>query len=360
MSQKILYDHQTFQIQRFGGISRYFVELMKHTAYPYELSLRFSDNIYLKDIRLKERIAVPSKLFKIFLKQFSIYNEKYSLSRLKQHKGVFHPTYYSTYFFKEPFRGKLVITVHDMIHERFPEYFAKNDATSLQKKQLVEKADCIIAISEHTKNDLMELYKVDASRIAVIYHGIDSENLPKLPFNDGFPTNYLLYVGDRTKYKNFNCFLDAFQALADNDDSLHLVCTGKPFKRSELALFKSMQLENKIHHKQSSDFELRQLFAQAKAFVYPSLYEGFGIPILEAFRENCPAVLSKASCFPEVASDAAAYFDANSSEEMAAVIWDVISDDALRKTLIAKGKERVKLFTWEQTAKATDALYKQL
>lgn len=333
---------------------------MKRSRFHCECSLRYSINAYIEEIDIPSRKKISPVLYKLFLKEFSKVNEKYSLSRIKKHEGIFHPTYYASYYLDDLSKNKLVVTVHDMIHEKFPQYFKRNDETSVHKLKVVKRADRIIAVSQHTKNDLVELLGVEDDRISVIYHGIDCGGGESLKRNEQFPRRYVLYVGERGGYKNFGRFLEAFALLSLYDASLELVCTGKPFNPEELRVFKQYGLLRKIHHEAASEYALRQLYAQALVFVYPSEYEGFGIPILEAFREKCPVALSRSSCFPEVAADAACFFDAGSVEDISATVHALISDAALRTEKIALGEKRAQRFSWENTVSETAAVYRSL
>ncbi|MES2545934.1 MAG: glycosyltransferase family 1 protein [Bacteroidota bacterium] len=360
MAIKVLFDHQTFSLQKFGGISRYFCELMKNLPEDivYQNSGLFSNNIYIQEnFKGLYKEFFPQKEFIGKRTMINFPNKIDSLIKCStSNYDVFHPTYYDHYFLKinkKPF----VLTVHDLAHEKFPLLF-KNDPALEFKKQIIYKADHIIAISEFTKKELLLFYnKLNPDRISVIHHG-SSLSLKKgiLLTNK---ENYLLFTGSRAGYKNFDFLIVAISSLLIKYD-IKLICTGSPFSMQELILFKENKILDFVLHQYVSDDELFSLYSNALAFLFPSFYEGFGIPILEAFEASCPLVLSNSSCFPEIAGDAALYFDPHNATEINQSVERIITDLNLRETLVQKGKERLQLFNWSQTALLTSKVYEKL
>ena len=359
----VLFDHQIFTLQKFGGISRYFVEIMKRMPDDINVnnSTLLSDNFFLKTDAYRERKTFSIPLLKkrtkteLYLKV----NDWKTLHDLREKKSdLFHPTYFNPYFLKA-LKTPYVMTVHDMIYERFPDLFDKSDPTIAQKKETITRADKIIAISECTKKDVMDIYGIPAERIEVIYHGHSIDPKVEQPVK-GLPEHYLLYVGQRFHYKNFNRFLQAFAQIHAQYPEMHLICTGKKFSRNETELISRLGLSGYVSCRFVNDKELAYLYSHALCFVFPSLYEGFGIPILEAYESKCPVALSNASCFPEIAGDAARYFDPYDIDSMAATISEILSDARLRSEMIDKGLHRVKGFSWEKTALQTAALYRSM
>ncbi len=355
---RILYDYQTFHAQRFGGISRYFCEIARHACrIQTQTAVRFSMNQYIHHSGIKGHTPIPMRPYKIMSGMFREINRKASLQAIaKGGFDLFHPTYYNPYFLEALQDKPFVLTIHDMTHERFPQYFP-GDPTPEYKKLLASKAKRIIAISECTKRDIMEYLGVPEEKIDVIYHGLDPQ-----PLAEGrpaaLPDEYILYVGDRRGYKNFGKMVEAFAMLVNGGDNLHMVLTGRPLRHDEKELLARHSVEGRVTLMNDiSDTTLAQLYRNARLFVYPSLYEGFGIPILEAFAQHCPVVLSRASCFPEVAADAAEYFDPTSADEMVTAIEHVLTDDSYRHELTEKGTRRLRLFTWDETARRTEETY---
>jgi len=365
---KILYDHQVFSWQICGGISRYFFELMKQFSSSgepdYELALRYSNNSYLNSGSLGHyKTFFKSRNFRGKHRLMSILNRPQSEKLLsRQDFDIFHPTYYDTYFLKYIGSKPFVLTIHDMIHEIFRGDFPTSDKTSENKKLLAQRAARIIAVSENTKNDIVRLLRIDEKKITVIYHG----NSLLTPTGNRhsellIPDRYILFVGDRSKYKNFEFFIKAISPLFSQDKDLNIVYVGgSNFTDSENCHFKELCLEQRIHRFEVMDENLAILYRKALAFVFPSLYEGFGIPVLEALGCGCPAILSQTSSLPEVAGDAAVYFDPTSETSIIEGISNVIYDENLRQNLIEKGTERVKRFSWQKTAEQTEAVYRSI
>ena len=319
---KILYDYQIFSLQKFGGISRYFYELMKHSdgLFEYDVSGIFSENEYIKQLKLYKRFPIKRH----FRGKWRIINFLNYLNKLdskkkikKKNCSIIHPTYYDPYVLKTIKNEPLIINAHDIIPEKKSEYINKKNNTSVNK------------------NDVLPLYKKE--------------------FFSG-KQGYILFTGLRGGYKNFDIFIEAVAPLLICYD-LRLICTGQPFNNDEIELLSQHKIEDRVISKFVSESELRDLYAKALIFVFPSLYEGFGIPILEAFASGCPAILSNSSCFPEIAEDAAVYFDPYSVEDMRQIIEKALLDSSLQSSLIKKGYERIKYFSWEKTAKQTYELY---
>jgi glycosyltransferase involved in cell wall biosynthesis len=376
----IIYDHQIFSYQRYGGISRYFYELMnyyyKHELADFEIGVKYTHNEYLRKacfLDLKYNLGKSlfnNKFFLLYL--FIIYrsNKKVSQRLIEQNKFyVFHPTFYDDYFLKYLKNRPFVLTIHDMIPEKMgwefnPWNLYSNLVTKKwinNKKYLAQKADKIIAGSENTKKDIIEYYKIDSSKISVIYYGNSLIRVkPNLNMTN-LPEKYLLYVGSRADYKNFTRLITALTPLLKKHKDLFLLCTGGGnFTKNEQRLFYKNSIHNNILLHNATDSELYFYYSNAIAFVYPSLYEGFGIPILEALSSGCPCVLSNSSCFSEIAGDAAIYFDPMNVESIQKSIEKMLYDENNRSILIAKGLEVSKRFSWANTALKTLDVYKQL
>lgn len=356
-SLRVLYDAQIFTSQKFGGISRYFVELMRNMPEDIttDVAARYSHNVYIRDVKpIPDFPGVPFK--KDIVK---VLNN--SCSRAKIAAGdfdVFHPTYYNPYFLRQ-LKRPYVVTVHDMIHERFPESFSLSDPTVRFKREIVERADHIIAISESTRRDLIDMYGLSDDRVSVVYHGAtcDSGVITSI---GGLPERYILFVGDRNRYKNFSRLAEAFAAICSRYPELQLVCTGRSFNKHETAQLDLLGITSRVKHFFVSDSQLRYLYAHADLFVFPSLFEGFGFPVLESFAAGCPIVLSNTSSLPEIAGDGGVYFDPTRVDEMSDAIVRVLDDRDLRQAMTRRGHEIVKQFTWQRTAALTADIYRVL
>ena len=254
-----------------------------------------------------------------------------------------------------PVLGKrpIVVTIYDLI----PEIIYEGKRISRMRRRLLREATHIIAISEYTKRDIMRIYGVPSEKISVIHLGFLK---PDVTTSVSFPLPkpYLLYVGARGGYKNFSFFVEAIAPILKTSE-LSLFCTGGRFNAEELALLGRLGISDKVHQRFVADVEMTDLFANAIAFVYPSIYEGFGIPILDAFAAGCPALISDASCFPEVAGDAALYFDPKNAVDLRDKLIQLLKGD-IRQSLVDKGMERVRQFSWQRCADQTAAVYRKV
>lgn len=364
---KVLFDHQCFTYQDYGGISRYFVNLMnefdKLSEVSYSLSLKYSNNFYIREKSgLSVKPYFPNTNFRGKKFTSHLLNLPNSISNIRNKDyDVFHPTYYNPYFLKQLKYKPFFLTVYDMTHELFPEIVHWFDKSAEQKRLLVNKAIKIIAISDNTKKDLIKLLQVPAEKIEVIRLASEINlSLSVKKGKIGLPDRYILYVGNRNYYKNFNNAVTAFSELVKNDDELFLICAGGgKFIEKEIQLFNELNLTDKILHKPADDISLAALYSNAILFIFPSLYEGFGIPALEAMNCDCPLALSNISSLPEVGGDAALYFDPNDPKDIYKQLNKIIYDKSIRNLLIEKGKERRKEFSWQKTASETIKLYEQ-
>ncbi|MDT8317004.1 MAG: glycosyltransferase family 1 protein [bacterium] len=364
---RILYDHQIFNEQVFGGISRYFYEIIREFELDKDIdissSIVLSNNHYIENSNfIKARPFFPRTSFAGKMMIQSSINKIYAINKLK--KGdfdIFHPTYYDPYFIKYLGKKPFIITVHDMIHEKFKDMFHYKDKITERKKYLVKKAAKIIVVSENTKEDLINIFNIDESKIEVVYHG--NSMLPPLKNKmlEDTPEKFILFIGTREVYKNFITFIRAITPLLNNDKNLSVVCVGGgKFKKKELALFKSLKINKSLYQYSLNDEKLGQFYRNALLFVFPSLYEGFGLPILESFACECPVACSNNSSMPEIAGDAAFYFDPNSEESILAAIESLLTNEKLRINLLEKARERLKLFTWGEAAKKTKSIYESI
>ena len=358
---KILYDHQMFSYQKFGGITKYFVELIKSISPEHQchLSVLFSENHYLKENRelFNKFNLLPSMDFKgkaTAKELLAYFNKAYSRYRVESNNyDLFHPTFYDDYFLDKIVKP-YVVTVHDLIEFKYQDSFFKDSLNRPSMERVIKNATRIISISENTKSDLLSTFDLDPSKIDVIYHGInDTRQITK--------TNhfgkYILFVGDRGSYKNFTVFIEAVSGIIKNDKDLKVVCVGKPFIAEEIALFQDLDIEKQLYALNVDETTLNDLYSHALVFVYPSLYEGFGMPILEAFSNNCPVCLSNTSCFPEIAGEAGAYFNPADAASISSTVERVIYDKELAKKLRLAGRRRLQCFSWEKTAEKTLQTY---
>jgi glycosyltransferase involved in cell wall biosynthesis len=381
---KILYDYQLLYGQRIGGASRIYAELIKQYKINGDeigIGLQYSNNLYLKQIEglnIKPYYAVDEFLFGLnfrgklriyqqlqqfgVIKNFEKHNKLISIEKLReQNFDVFHPTFYNPYFLEHIGNKPFVLTILDLIYEKF-----RNDDIAKKEREskilLSKKASKIIAISESTKKDAIEILGIPDEKIEVIHLGnsLKKEAMEDEKFVAKLPSRYILFVGGRIDYKNFNSFYEALLPLMKNDKSLHLVCTGHPFSPQENIKFNINGVVDQVHFIFAEEKDFATLYSRALSFVFPSKYEGFGIPILEAFACECPVICSNLSSLPEVAGDSALYIDPNNIQGMTDTFNEVINNESLRKKLIEKGTRRLDEFSWQKTAEQTYRVYESV
>ncbi|MFC4233110.1 glycosyltransferase family 4 protein [Parasediminibacterium paludis] len=365
---KVLYDYQIFGMQDYGGISRIYTELLKaklpENNFIPELPLRFSNNYYLNELKNVQYYPFFPKM--ALFKKVQImnkFNKNYSINKIKLSKfDIFHPTYYDPYFLPYLDKKPFVITFFDMIHEKFgSQYkeFAQDKTIYEGKQQLVKHAARIISISESTRKDLIEYFNVPAEKIDVIHLATSLGKSNNEPIIKG---DYLLFVGRRERYKNFNMLIVSLQPLFQNNKNLKLICAGGGiFSDDEVALINNLGIQDQVLQLPfNKDNILSNLYTHALAFLFPSLYEGFGIPVLEAFACGCPLILSNTSSLPEVAGDAAAYFNPYEANSILNSVNSVLHNNAYRQQLKEKGILRANNFSWKKTLMETENTYKKI
>lgn len=365
----IFYDNQIFSLQRYGGISRYFFELAKainvqHIHRAYILG-GINDNEYLatdggsfiKGYRYKEHI---SKLIKNRFYDFAgLMQEvvmKASIITLPP-PDIIHETYYKeAASFK--YRVPVIITVHDLIYEKYPGQFSDGKEVISAKSSAIKRANHIIAVSNNTKKDLMEIYDISPDKISVVYHGISA--LSNTESRKIIEAPYILYVGRREGYKNFKTLLDVFINHEELHKEFNLVCFGGgPFTSIEMEIIRKNNLSEKMIYVKGNDSVLASLYSNARVFVYPSLYEGFGMSPLEAMQLKCPVISANTSSLPEAVGNAAYLFDPKSEKELFTALSEMLNNGKLRLEFIKKGEEHAKQFSWEKTAEKTIEVYKK-
>jgi glycosyltransferase involved in cell wall biosynthesis len=348
----VLYDYQAF-MQRRGGVSRYFAELINALSQieGFEASLPefYSDNEYFS----RGKTFLTRRSFKGKVRIMTALNHMSAVRACRDGFDVFHPTYYRPYFL-ESLQRPFVLTVHDMIHEMYPQH-VRDDGTVSNKKVLCQRASRIIAVSSNTKTDLCRLLDVTPEKVTVIHHATSlryggSPRLHERP--------YLLHVGGRSGYKNFSALLAAAAPLLIRHD-LDLVCAGgEDFSRTELETIKKKGIVDRVRcFAALSSRQLTSLYHFASVFCYPSLYEGFGLPLLEAFACGCPVAASGSSSIPEVAGEAAELFDPRSVESITAAIERVLTSSSRSGNLVAAGRLRLSQFSWTRAAAQTMEVY---
>ena len=375
---KICYDPQVFSFQTYGGVSRYFCEIAKIISDSKGANIKivapFYVCEYLRTFNPNQIIGFRAPHLDPLKFLFRLWSMALGhIYLLWLDPDIIHETYFFPYALGSK-RAKRVLTVYDMIHEKFPEANFSQNKASQYKAIAVQRADHVICISEATKQDLIALFGVDPQKISVIYlgHSLTEQDqqqqqqqqhqLNHSSVKPILPRQYLLYVGKRDEYKNFKSLLQAFALSKELHECYDLVCFGAdPINPREIEMCHQLGISpSKIIHRAGSDEVLSQLYTNASAFIYPSLYEGFGLPPLEAMHHDCPVICSNAGSIPEVVGDAGEYFDPNDIEDIKNAMHRVLFDPDRGAQLTILGRQRIKLFSWERCAAQTLELYQKM
>ncbi len=361
---RVFYDHQVTSLQDAGGLSRYYFELIQRLVRNWdiepELVLGIEQSVMpFRDFPPPARVlSLNGSRLKPGIPRYAI-NEAITamVAPLRGRYNVYHATYQRSLPYIR--HSALVVTHHDSIPERFPGLFPDAAAIRARLTRLYARADRIICISEATRRDLLHFYPVHADKTMVIHQGLSVFSLNPVsaranPFQ-GRP--FLLYVGARFAYKNFGLLLEALAAQKDRSLCLLALGGGSPSPEEDAQITR-LRLEGRVQVvARATDAELAAAYQSAILFVYPSLYEGFGFPPLEAMHAGCPVIVSETSALPEICGDAAFYFDPASLEELVHRIDTLVSDEALRSSKREAGFAQVQRYTWEKTAEATFRVY---
>ena len=357
---KILYDHQIFWKQKYGGISRYYVNLI-NALLKNNIDIEIISPIY----RNKYLHQLPAKIIKgTYLKRKPIFlgwlinylNKRILLHNIKKKSDcIFHSTYYDCDLDKN-YKNKHVITIFDTIHE-----LRRNDPNFLPKKKILEKADKIICISDVTKNNLINIYNQDPDKLETIHLGFDHIIYDQLlSFTHKRP--FLLFVGSREKYKNFLYFIEQFSKSSQLMRNFDIILFGGgniTDNENQKLNFLGYQ-KNQIKHYEGSDQFLFTLYKKAEIFIFPSMFEGFGIPLIEAQACGCPILASDIDTFREICGDSVLYFDLSIKDDLIHKLEEILYSSDLKAKIKSKGQLNHSKYTWDNCAKKTIALYKNL
>ena len=280
---------------------------------------------------------------------------------------ILHFPYDSSVLWK---RGKFIVTIHDIKPLLFPELRNTRNMNHLIQRLLVPEWECqadqIVTISQSSKNDLIQRLNIPQDRISVIPQGVDIKRFRPLSMNRQREENdrpFLLTVCGNDPSKNPEAYLQAFVRLPRSIRDMHdLVLAGDLENRRDLRqMVKELDLESQAKFLGIvSDDQLVDLYRRAAVFVFPSKYEGFGLPVLEAMASGCPVLCSNTSSLPEVAGESGLLFDPENWSELAALMERVLSDHSLREQMKKSGIERAEQFSWERTARETVKVYEKI
>ncbi|CAK0781277.1 mannosyltransferase [Gammaproteobacteria bacterium] len=364
--KNVIYSPEIFCWQKYGGVSRYFAELIPAvmaSGWSVDVNAGFYLNAYLDNLRgagivRGHEICCKNRVGKLGRTTLLILNSIIFNAGLPNKEGVIHQTYYSPFTKRN---RRLVLTVYDFIQERL--ISERHGALpKLARRKSILSAERLIAISEATKRDLLDLYNIPSERVEVIHLGVNfDENLIVGKSRYGAMQPYLLYVGVRAGYKKFETLVRAFAASTLLRTNFKLVCFGGgQFTVNETSLFFKHKISKSIEWVEGDDKLLETYYRKATVLVYPSLYEGFGLPVLEAMANGCPVICSNTSSLPEVGGNAVIYFSQHDVDSLRDVIERTVVDDGMLLMLEKRGRERARGFSWQETARKTILIYQQV
>lgn len=355
-------DGNEANVQNRVGIGEYSFELIKKFNELKRHDIKFQ--IYLKNIprfdmpRESEnwtyKIFGPNKLWTQIALPLNLY------AHFPRPDVFFTPSHYAPRFSPIP----TAIAIMDLSYIYFPQLFAKSDLYQLKHwtAYSAKNANVIFTISESTRDDIIDEYKVSKDKVYITYPGIKSLQIHKTKSMDelqkkfGIPKKFILFVGTIQPRKNIGMLIQAFSKIAEKYKDVDLVIVGKKGWLFEpiFKLPQEISIESRVHFLDFvSDEDLAAFYKNAICFVLPSLYEGFGLPILEAMQHGCPVITSSVSSLPEAGGDAALYVDPKDKDDIAKKIAELIENENLRKELVKKGYMHLKKFSWEKSAKET-------
>ncbi|MFH0969229.1 MAG: glycosyltransferase family 1 protein [Patescibacteria group bacterium] len=343
----------------------------------YVLFTNITDNIELDGIARRLEIENRSnfKMVSLKCKNKFIWN-LWTLPRYlkKNPVDVYHTQYITPFFI--PKSVKIVIHIHDVSFSAYPEHIKRSDLffLNLLIPKSLKRADKIIAVSEFTKNEIIKYYGINSDKIEVVYNAV-SEDLAEGDYSGNesvdiknkynLPEKFILYIGTMQPRKNIPFLIRSFAKIKEKIPEIKLVLAGNKnahnFDKRIDEEIKKLGIENEIIFSGFVDEEDKAaLFRLSEIFVYPSLYEGFGIPILEAMSRKVPVLASDIPVHREIGGEAALYFDISSIDDFSEKLYNSLTDENLRNKLISSGLERINLFSWQKSAEKLLDIYKKL
>ena len=357
---RVAFDEQIFALQRYGGISRLFYELIREFhespslgVHPLPLSAPVINEYVLNDPSISNALQV-----------WRVKSPYSALARCllrtprAEFADIVHNTFYLPHLRMNRRQVPSVVTLYDLIPEFLPRTRRRLDFLT-RKEQMLREAQHIICISESTKRDLLRFYPEVKAPITIAYPGVSDAFRVPGPRRSDLPTPYILHVGNRSGYKDGMAVARAFSAIANSFPDLTLLYIGGgALRRSEVQLLRDLGIAARVRQLSISDEEMPAVYQQALTTVYPSRYEGFGLPVVEAMAAGSPVLLSETSSLPEVGGDAARYFPPGHVTSLARLMSDVLGDKSQRDKMSAAGQQRSSIFTWGSYASSTAQAYK--
>lgn len=364
----VFLDGNILRKQKAGGVSTYLHYLARHLSQFQWLNTQ----LVLWDRRnngpeLDKTMVPPRQVSPRWLRgseRYRRWSESRYRQKLEKTIASFSPSIYHSIYFELPpaSAGESVVTVYDLIYEVYRNEFntAADEAFRNHRRKLILAASHLIAISQHTKDDMVRIWSIDPDRISVVHLGVDADRWKRLvqlsESGSASSGKYLLFVGSRAFYKNFSLLVEAVRWFPE----LSIIAAGQPCTDMEEAMLRQHRMKNRVRFEvHPGDLRLAQLYSQSLALVYPSSYEGFGLPLLEAMACETQVIATNATAIPEITGEAAILFEDGSVDSLRGAINIAIKSRNL-VTSQSLGIERCEMFPWSRSAKLTAEIYRSI
>ena len=358
----ILYDGRIFQLQKAGGINRYFCEIISGLPQDCHPSVTGVDNFGVNapsHPNLKKHHCSRYLPGRVSVQL----NRLWAKPRLLGNADLVHPTYYelTAGYSLSDFKCPMVLTAYDFIYAIYPKLFRDSEPVIRDQRNAILKASHVICISKATENDLLERFPEKAGSTSVIYLGSSFEIQKPLDAQAVFENPFFLYVGGRAGYKNFSFLLSAFTKACESNQFIRLKVAGAPLTTDERWRIHLLGIDNRVEVVVYPDEQnLIDLYRSSLALLYPSLHEGFGIPPLEAMACRTLAITSNTASLPEVMGDAGIMLDPKKEADWVECILKSATPSAHRDLMIERGLERVRQFSWRRAVDQHLDVYRSL
>lgn len=365
-----------------SGIGVYTYELVKRMQEDSSIQLNghifnfMGRNALEKDLKGLNFETETCKLF-----PYGIYRRVWHYMPVSYHhlfKREVELTHFFNFIVPPRIKGKVINTIHDLTFEFYPETMDERNLKRIKQDldYSIQRSDCIITISESTKKDLIEVLGIEENKIEIVYPGVDYKRysqkseaikIKQVKEKYGLPEQYILYMGTLEPRKNIPTLIKAFSGLKKEADQsiadIKLVLAGKKGWLFEEIFNEVSQLgleEEVIFTDYVAEEDKAIIYQLAQVFVFPSLYEGFGIPVLEAMAAGVPVITSCTSSLPEVAGPAAILVEPKDDVHIAESLYKLLKDEAYRGDLVTKGRIQAQQFNWDESAKKLSTIYKNI